>query len=157
MTVGVQRLGASAVREDLRLTSHRPGGWLGRVVETDVGHRPQPDALSPREKTRCSCARCTTCPDSRSRRSLARSSGSPCGRHIGSRLGANLKFIVGGELRGTTKDLVDSRHEAQQRLVEEAAAPGADAILAMRFDASEIGGGGRRSAPTGQRFGWVSV
>jgi uncharacterized protein YbjQ (UPF0145 family) len=62
-------------------------------------------------------------------------------RHIGSQLGAGLKSIVGGELRGMTKALIDSRHEAQQRLVDEAAALGADAILAMRFDASEIGGG----------------
>ena len=62
-------------------------------------------------------------------------------RHIGSQLGAGLKSIVGGELRGMTKALIDSRHEAQQRLVEEAASLGADAILAMRFDASEIGGG----------------
>ncbi len=62
-------------------------------------------------------------------------------RHIGSQLGAGLKSIVGGELRGMTKALIDSRHEAQQRLVDEAASLGADAILAMRFDASEIGGG----------------
>jgi uncharacterized protein YbjQ (UPF0145 family) len=37
--------------------------------------------------------------------------------------------------------LVDSRLQAQQRLEEEAAGRGADAILAMRFDATEIGGG----------------
>lgn len=62
-------------------------------------------------------------------------------RHIGSQLGAGLKSLVGGELRGMTKALVDSRHEAQQRLVEEATTMGADAILAMRFDATEVGGG----------------
>jgi uncharacterized protein YbjQ (UPF0145 family) len=37
--------------------------------------------------------------------------------------------------------LIESRQQAQERLVAEAAARGADAILAMRFDASEIGGG----------------
>ena len=62
-------------------------------------------------------------------------------RHVGSQLGAVAKSLVGGELRGMTKALVESRHEAQQRLVEEAAARGADAILVMRFDATEIGGG----------------
>ena len=62
-------------------------------------------------------------------------------RHVGSQLGAGLKSLVGGELRGMTKALIDSRQEAQQRLLEEASALGADAILAMRFDASEIGGG----------------
>ena len=76
-------------------------------------------------------------------------------RHIGSRLGPNLKSIVGGELRGMTKALVDSRHEAQQRLVEEVAALGADAILAMRFDASEIGGGWQEICAYGG--GWASV
>jgi uncharacterized protein YbjQ (UPF0145 family) len=62
-------------------------------------------------------------------------------RHLGSQLGAGLKSLVGGELRGMTKALQESRHEAQQRLQDEAAALGADAILAMRFDATEIGGG----------------
>jgi uncharacterized protein YbjQ (UPF0145 family) len=38
-----------------------------------------------------------------------------------------------------TKALVDSRHEVVARMVEEAEAKGADAILAMRFDTSEMG------------------
>lgn len=62
-------------------------------------------------------------------------------RHVGSQIGAGLKSLVGGELRGLTKALVESRLQAQQRLLEEATALGADAILAMRFDATEIGGG----------------
>jgi uncharacterized protein YbjQ (UPF0145 family) len=62
-------------------------------------------------------------------------------RNIGSQVGAGLKSLVGGELRGQTKMLIDSRLQAQQRLVEEATARGAEAILAMRFDATEIGGG----------------
>jgi uncharacterized protein YbjQ (UPF0145 family) len=62
-------------------------------------------------------------------------------RHLGSQIGAGLKSLVGGELRGMTKALVDSRREAQDRLIDEAGKLGADAILAMRFDATEIGGG----------------
>jgi uncharacterized protein YbjQ (UPF0145 family) len=62
-------------------------------------------------------------------------------RHVGSQVGAGLKSLVGGELRGQTKMLVESRLQAQQRLEEEATARGADAVLAMRFDATEIGGG----------------
>ena len=61
-------------------------------------------------------------------------------RHIGSQVGAGLKSLVGGELRGQTKMLIDSRLQAQQRLVEEATDRGAEAVLAMRFDATEIGG-----------------
>ncbi len=39
-----------------------------------------------------------------------------------------------------TKNLIASRQEVTQRMVEEAEAKGADAILAMRFDTSEMGG-----------------
>jgi uncharacterized protein YbjQ (UPF0145 family) len=61
-------------------------------------------------------------------------------RNVGSQIGAGLKSILGGELRGMTKALADSREQVMQRLVEEAEARGANAILAMRFDTSEMGG-----------------
>lgn len=61
-------------------------------------------------------------------------------RNIGSQLGAGLKSLVGGELRGMSKNLVASREEVIQRLVDEAKAKGADAVLAFRFDTSEMGG-----------------
>ena len=60
-------------------------------------------------------------------------------RNLGSQLGAGLKSIVGGELRGMTKALVESRSQVIQRMVEEAEAKGANAIVAMRFDTSEMG------------------
>jgi uncharacterized protein YbjQ (UPF0145 family) len=60
-------------------------------------------------------------------------------RNLGSQLGASFKSLVGGELKGMTKALVDSRHEVIDRMVEEAEAKGADTILAMRFDTSELG------------------
>jgi uncharacterized protein YbjQ (UPF0145 family) len=62
-------------------------------------------------------------------------------RHIGSQLGAGFKSIVGGELKGLSKQLMQTREEAMERLVEEATARGGDAIVAMRFDANEIGQG----------------
>ncbi len=62
-------------------------------------------------------------------------------RNVGSQLGAGLKSLVGGELRGLTTALVESRQQAQQRLIDQATDLGADAVLAMRFDATEIGGG----------------
>jgi uncharacterized protein YbjQ (UPF0145 family) len=61
-------------------------------------------------------------------------------RNIGSQLGAGLKSIVGGELKGMTKALVDSRLQVIERMVEEAESKGADAVVAMRFDTSEMGG-----------------
>ena len=60
-------------------------------------------------------------------------------RNAFSQFGAGLKSIIGGELKGMTKALVDSRREVMQRMVEEAEAKGADAIVAMRFDTSEMG------------------
>ena len=61
-------------------------------------------------------------------------------RNVGSQIGASLKSLVGGELRGMTKMLAEGRLHAQERLVEEAEAKGANAVLAFRFDTSEIGG-----------------
>ena len=60
-------------------------------------------------------------------------------RNLGSQLGAGLKSILGGELKGMTKALVDSRNQVTERMVEEAEAKGANAIVAMRFDTSEMG------------------
>ncbi len=61
-------------------------------------------------------------------------------RNVGSQLGAGLKSLVGGELKGMTKALVDSRLQVIERMVEEGETKGADAIVAMRFDTSEMGG-----------------
>lgn len=55
-------------------------------------------------------------------------------RHLGSQIGAGLKSMVGGELRGLTKTLVETRNEAMDRLIEQAKARGANAILAFRYD-----------------------
>jgi uncharacterized protein YbjQ (UPF0145 family) len=60
-------------------------------------------------------------------------------RNVGSQIGASLKSLVGGELKGMTRMLSDGRQHAQQRLVEEAEAKGANAVLAFRFDTSELG------------------
>jgi uncharacterized protein YbjQ (UPF0145 family) len=60
-------------------------------------------------------------------------------RNLGSQLGASLKSLIGGELKGMTKMLAEGRMHAQERLVEEASAKGADAIIAFRFDTSELG------------------
>jgi uncharacterized protein YbjQ (UPF0145 family) len=60
-------------------------------------------------------------------------------RNLGSQIGAGLKSIIGGELGGMTKMLAQGRQEAIERLVAEAEAKGANAIIAMRFDTSELG------------------
>jgi len=60
-------------------------------------------------------------------------------RNIGSQIGAGLKSMFGGELAGMTKMLAQGREEAISRLVEEAESKGANAVVAMRFDTSELG------------------
>jgi uncharacterized protein YbjQ (UPF0145 family) len=60
-------------------------------------------------------------------------------RNLGSQIGAGLKSIVGGELKGMTRALVDSREQVRERMVQEAEAKGANAVIAMRFDTSEMG------------------
>jgi uncharacterized protein YbjQ (UPF0145 family) len=60
-------------------------------------------------------------------------------RNVGSQIGASLKSIIGGELKGMTKALAESRQQVIDRMEEEAQAKGADAIVGMRFDTSEMG------------------
>ena len=62
-------------------------------------------------------------------------------RNVGAQIGAGFKSIVGGELRGLTKQLQQTRDEAVRRMVETAQGRGANAILAMRFDSNEVGSG----------------
>ncbi len=59
-------------------------------------------------------------------------------RNAFSNMGASFRTIVGGEAKGYTKLLSESRDHAVDRLREAAAARGANAVLAMRFDCNEI-------------------
>jgi uncharacterized protein YbjQ (UPF0145 family) len=61
-------------------------------------------------------------------------------RNIGSQFGAAFKSLAGGELKGMTKNLSDSRQQVIERMTQEAQARGADAVLAFRFDTSEMAG-----------------
>ena len=59
-------------------------------------------------------------------------------RNIFSNIGSSFRTVFGGESGGLTKLLVDSRGKAMDRLREEAASKGANAILAMRYDTGDI-------------------
>jgi uncharacterized protein YbjQ (UPF0145 family) len=61
-------------------------------------------------------------------------------RHLGSDIGASLKGLVGGEIKGYTKMLAQSRVQAIERLRDAAREVGSNAIIAMRFDCNELGG-----------------
>lgn len=59
-------------------------------------------------------------------------------RNIGRDIMAGFKSIVGGEIATFTELINQSRDEAYNRMVNKAIEMGADAIIAMRFDASSI-------------------
>ena len=59
-------------------------------------------------------------------------------KHIGRDIAASLKNIVGGELRGYTELLRESRDEAAKRMIEQASKIGANAIVCVRFATSSI-------------------
>jgi len=60
-------------------------------------------------------------------------------RGIGGNVMAGLRSLVGGEIHEYTSMLEDARKQAVDRLVKNANAMGANAIVMMRFDSSEIG------------------
>lgn len=59
-------------------------------------------------------------------------------RHLGSDIGAGLKSLVGGEIRGYVKAMSDARDEAEARMLKEAQELGADAIIGIRFTTSQV-------------------
>jgi uncharacterized protein YbjQ (UPF0145 family) len=60
-------------------------------------------------------------------------------RGIGGNILAGLRSIVGGEIKEYTQLLEQARRHAVDRLVTNATAMGANAVVMMRFDSSEIG------------------
>jgi uncharacterized protein YbjQ (UPF0145 family) len=60
-------------------------------------------------------------------------------RGLGGNIMAGLRSIVGGEIVEYTKMLEDARRHAIDRLVTNATLMGANAIIMLRFDSSEIG------------------
>ncbi len=62
-------------------------------------------------------------------------------KHVGRDIVAGLKNIVGGELKGYTELLVESRREALVRMLGQAEELGANAVLNVRFATSSITSG----------------
>lgn len=62
-------------------------------------------------------------------------------KHVGRDIMAGLKNIFGGELKGYTELLQESREEAMQRMQEQARSIGANAVLNIRFSTSSVAAG----------------
>jgi uncharacterized protein YbjQ (UPF0145 family) len=60
-------------------------------------------------------------------------------RGIGGNIMASLRSIIGGEIKEFTQLLEQARRHATDRMVANAALMGANAIVMMRFDSSEMG------------------
>jgi uncharacterized protein YbjQ (UPF0145 family) len=60
-------------------------------------------------------------------------------RGLAGNIAAGLRSLAGGEIHEYTQLLEDSRRQAVDRMVQNATAMGANAILTMRFDSSEMG------------------
>ena len=58
--------------------------------------------------------------------------------HLGKDLGASLKTLVGGELKGYNEMMQKARRIATERMEEEAARIGADAVVCMRYSSSSV-------------------
>ena len=62
-------------------------------------------------------------------------------KHVGRDIMAGLKNMVGGELRGYTELLEESRAQATERMKAQAAQMGANAIVNVRFSTSSVAAG----------------
>jgi uncharacterized protein YbjQ (UPF0145 family) len=62
-------------------------------------------------------------------------------KHVGRDIMAGLKNIVGGELKGYTELMKESRQEATNRMIDEARQLGANAIVNVRYATSSVAQG----------------
>jgi len=62
-------------------------------------------------------------------------------KHVGRDILASLRNFVGGELKAYTELLVESRQEAIERMVQQAEAAGANAVVNIRFSTSNVAAG----------------
>jgi len=62
-------------------------------------------------------------------------------KHVGRDMMAGFKNIFGGELKGYTELLTESREEAMERMIAQAQSLGANTILNVRFSTSSVAAG----------------
>jgi uncharacterized protein YbjQ (UPF0145 family) len=80
-------------------------------------------------------------------------------RSLGGNIAAFLKSLAGGEIRSYVKLNEDARRQALDRMVQNAAAMGANAVTMMRFDSTEMGAGKTEIVAygTARVLEWVST
>lgn len=59
-------------------------------------------------------------------------------KHLGKDFMASMKTLVGGEIKGYTEMLIEARQIATKRMVDEAEAMGADAVVNVHFGSAAV-------------------
>ena len=59
-------------------------------------------------------------------------------KHVGRDIMAGLKTIVGGEIKGYTEMMTEARQKAIGRMTDDAKAKGANAVIAVRLETSNV-------------------
>lgn len=62
-------------------------------------------------------------------------------KHLGRDIAAGLKSMFGGEIRGYSEMMTEARRKAKERLIEQAEALGANAVIGVRYTTSSIAAG----------------
>ena len=62
-------------------------------------------------------------------------------KHVGKDILASFKNLVGGELKGYTELMQESRQQAMERMIDQAGQLGANAIINIRFSTSSVAQG----------------
>ena len=70
-------------------------------------------------------------------------------KHLGRDIGASLKNLVGGELKGYTELLTEARRQAVERMIAQAEQLGANAVINVRFSTSAVTAGAAEIYPYG--------
>ena len=59
-------------------------------------------------------------------------------KHVGKDIMASLRMLVGGEIKEYTEMLVEARNESIRRMIAQAEAQGADAVINVRYVTSQV-------------------
>src|SRR5690625_1172242 len=59
-------------------------------------------------------------------------------KHVGRDIGASFKTLIGGEIEGYSDLMLETRSIAQERMIDEAHKLGANAIVGMRYQTSQV-------------------
>ena len=75
-------------------------------------------------------------------------------KHVGRDIGASFKTLVGGEIKGYSDLMKEAREEALKRMIKEAEALGANAVVGMRYQTAQVMAAALKLLHMEQRWLW---